>query len=140
MGLFIRVDGKNQWRGKDHISFRAGENDNPEMAEAGISCYDLRDPIFGIEQLYHYWFRFCLADLSSFKDSQITIFEGEHTGEYGTDNEDLAECNYTVAELNAYDFFKVIQDAKEKYKWEEITEDEYNQIIDKLIENIIVNI
>lgn len=140
MSLFIRVDGKNQWCGKDHVSFIGGENDNPEMKEAGISCYDLSDPVFGIEQLYHYWFHFCLADLSSFKDSQITIFEGEHTGEYGTDQEDLAECDYTVLELDAYEFFKTIQDAKEGCKWGEITEDEYNQVIDKLIKNIMVNI
>lgn len=137
MEKFIRVDVIGEWRGKDHNSFIGGHNDDETMAEGGISCYELddKDITQGIEKLYHYWFKFCMADLSDFYNSQITIFEGYHTGNYGCDDEDLATCEETLAELNAIEFFKNVIELKELLEEEEIDEEEYEKKLEDLVRN-----
>ena len=132
MEKFIRVDTIGQWRDTEHRSFIGGDCYDDKMSEKGISCYNLENIVEGIENLYHYWFKFCLADVSSFEGSQITIFEGEHTGEYGYDKEDLATCNKTLIEIPAHDIFSKIYEAYERLNCEEINEQEYKEILNGL--------
>ena len=132
MAKFIRVDTIGQWRDVEHKSFIGGDCYDDKMSEKGISCYELENIVEGVENLYHYWFKFCLADVSSFESSQITIFEGDHTGEYGDDEEDLAECEKTLSEINAAEFFRGIVEAKEQLDYEEINEEEYIKILNGL--------
>ena len=133
MAKFIRVDTIGQWRDAEHKSFIGGDCYDDKMSEKGISCYELENIVEGVENLYHYWFTFCLADVSSFESSQITVFQGDHTGEYGYDEEDLAECEKTLSAINATKFFRGIVEAKEQLDYEEINDEAYNKILEGLV-------
>lgn len=142
--LFIRMDQKGTWRGKEHRSCVAGSVFSTEETiwENGVSCYNLNNKIEAIENLYNYWAEIAMLRLEDFKNMQVTIFKGDHSG-YG---EDLANCTETIKEMDAYEFMKKVYEAKNKLEglyqnddgeYEEITKEEYDQILESLINDLL---
>lgn len=139
MEKFIRIDTIGEWRGKEHRSSLgglAGEWDNEiglSTWEDGISCFSLKNKAEGIENLRYYWMDYVgNKRISDYKNMQITIFEGEKIG-MGSDWEDIATCEKTLAELDAVEFMGKVFEAHERFEDEEITEEEYNKILENLI-------
>lgn len=134
MAKFIRIDMKGHWRGTEHASSlngMAGEWENDW--EEGISSYSLKDKAEAIENLREYWMDIAmLTKESDYNDMQITIFEGEKIGE-GSDYEDIATCENTVSEIEASEFMSKVLDAYEQLEDEDISEDEYNEILEGLV-------
>lgn len=149
MAKFIRLDKKGDWKGLEHRSSFLGsaltESEEDIMWENGISCYELSDLLDTVESLYKYWTEFASCTDDDFKKMQVTVFEGEHNGCFGTEGEDLATCKKTVSETEAYDFMNAIYELKEALDnyindWDEeepkITEEEYKESIIKLLASI----
>lgn len=158
MDKFIRLDQKGTWKGKNHISSFTeydglyneeldAENENLYgYLENGISCYKIyeNDKTSAIEELYRYWDEVANFNLNEYKNFQVTIFEGIKQDEWGSDSEDLAICKNTIKQLDAYEFMKTVAEAKEKVEgyfynketddFEKITEEEYRQILENLIQ------
>lgn len=143
---FIRLDMKGTWRGKEHRSCIAGSVFSTEETiwEDGISCYSLEDKVEAIENLHWYWTRIAMATLEDFKDMNVTIFEGYKLDTWGADGEDLANCIETIKEIDAYEFMRKVYEAKDKLEglyenengeYEEITEEEYREILESLIDD-----
>lgn len=143
---FIRLDMKGQWKGTEHRSSIAGSIFSTEKTiwEDGISCYNLNDKVDAIENLYYYWTRIAMATLDDFKNMQVTIFEGYKLDTWGADGEDLAICTETIKEIDAYEFMRKVYEAKDKLEglyenengeYEEITEEEYREILESLIDD-----
>ncbi|MEK4951895.1 hypothetical protein NST12_16510 [Bacillus sp. FSL W8-1127] len=139
MEKFIRIDLVGHWKGREHRSSQnglAGEWDHETKKsswEDGISCYSLKNKSEGIENLRQYWYdiaRFTTA--SRFEGMQVTIFEGKKIG-MGSDWEDIATCEKTIAELDAVEFMGKVFEAYERFEDEEITEEEYNKHLKNLI-------
>jgi len=149
---FIRIDKMGTWKGNNHISSFATydgtydnnlDNENTYgYMENGISCYRVDNNINeGIEDLYNYWNNvamWCTAE--EYKSFQVTIFEGEKVG-IGSDYEDIATCNKTLKEINAYDFMSKLFTYKEQFEafqeeWddeEQLTQEQYDVALKKLI-------
>lgn len=131
--LFIRLDMKGHWRGKDHVSSSQGMGDDfPELFHKGISCYSLKDQAYALDKLRWYWFQVAMIKEKELENMQVTIFEGEKVGE-GPDWEDLATCERTIKEFDAKDFMLRIQDAWEEKEWGgDLTEEEYQKFLNEL--------
>ena len=158
---FIRIDMKGHWRGTEHrssVQGRAGEctcdfwcwceeecycNKKCKCGgnwEAGISCYEIGDNIaVALENLREYWTGIASCDIEDFRNFQITIFEGELLPVKGSDWEDLATCERTLYELEAYPIMKAVIEAHERIctygdpDEDEITEEEYEDFLRGLI-------
>lgn len=130
---FIRLDVKGTWMGAEHVS-----STESGPSHAGISCYRLDDPVGGLESLWWYWVEYVNTWFrpSDYADKQITIFEGVLVGQ-GPDMEDLAKCYRTIAEFDALPFMEKIQSLKERLWDEEITSEEYNEELKKLLQGVI---
>lgn len=135
---FIRIDTKGEWLGQKHISSIAGLGKFADVEdvtwEEGISCYSLENQAEGIENLRKYWFEYLGNRLSDLEDMQVTIFEGDPVKEngmpvLGADGEDLAVCTKTIAEIDAVEFMKKVCEAYDKLIMEEITEEEYEELL-----------
>ncbi|MED0708667.1 hypothetical protein P4S91_10545 [Aneurinibacillus aneurinilyticus] len=151
MEKFIRLDMKGHWRGKEHCSsfqgiagdcWCEGECTCGGGWEDGISCYSLKYTADAVENLRAYWMGIARnTRVSDYENMQVTIFEGERVG-VGSDYEDLATCERTILEVDAVPFMKKVLDAYEAFKYpydtEEITEDEYNSILEKLVSELMV--
>lgn len=133
MKTFIRLDMKGQWRGKEHVSSVQGLGDEyVELFEEGISCYNLDDKAYALDNLREYWFDTASISESDLENMQVTIFEGRLIGQ-GSDWEDLAECERTIAEFEAKGFMMYIQNLWEQKEWEdELTEEEYEEKLNKI--------
>ena len=138
MEKFIRIDVKGEWMGTEHVSSLNGLADESQFEE-GISCYSLKNKIDALENLRYYWQEIAMLNLSDYERMQITIFEGEKIGE-GSDWEDLAICQRTVAELNAKPIMQQIYELYEEREVNEldedegITEDEYEQQLANILD------
>lgn len=137
---FIRIDMKGHWRGTEHRSSVQGLAEELGLWEQGISCYQIGDNIAeALENLREYWTDIASCRIEDFKDFQITIFEGELLPEKGSDWEDLATCERTLFELEAYPIMKAVIEAHERIctfgepDEDEITEEEYEEILSRLI-------
>ena len=130
---FIRIDWKGEWRGTEHNSFAVIPEE--EFAEDGISCYsiDRWGKADAIERLRWYLTNIVM-DISpeDYDNRQITIFDGYRIGE-GSDGEDLAKCEETVAEREAKPIMGEIFDLYDRYYIdEELTKDEYFAELEKI--------
>lgn len=135
---FIRIDMKGHWRGEKHKSSVMGLGlyaDVEDVSwEEGISCYRIDDISHALENLRYYWQEVAMLDAEDFKNMQITIFEGKLLPVWGSDGEDLATCEKTLFELDAYPIMKKLYEAYDRYRWEgEITEEEYLEELKRLI-------
>ena len=112
MEKFIRLDIKGTWKGVEHRSHFASYEyeEDDRYLENGISCYYAT--VNGIEDLFYYWTEHTSLSYEDLKNMQLTIFEGEYSG-IGSDGEELAWCKSTVKEIEAYDWYKAIEKAKE---------------------------
>lgn len=112
MERFIRLDKKGTWKGVEHRShFVAYEYEEDEKyLENGVSCY--KASIEGIEDLYRYANVNMSLSYEDLKEMQLTVFEGEYSGT-GSDGEEIALCKFTVKEIEAYNWYKSIEKAKE---------------------------
>ncbi len=134
MEKFIRIDVIGEWRGVEHRSSLNGLADESAF-ENGVSCYSLRRPAMAIENLRSYWVDNCNKDVASdYEGLQVTIFEGEKLEGVGADWEDIAGCNKTTAELDAVVFMSKVLDAHEQMEDGDISEDEYEEILEGLVE------
>jgi len=147
MTKFIRLDMNGHWKGTKHqssVQGRADEcycfdlgqdectcNDN-NFFEEGISCYVLNNQAQALELLRNYWYKISSNTIADYKNMQITVFEGERLESDGSDSEDMATCNKTIAEIPAYDIFLKIYEAREQLNWEEINEEKYEKILNGL--------
>lgn len=143
---FIRIDEKGHWRGTEHRSSVQGLADMCvcyetecicDHWEPGISCYQIGDDIAeALENLREYWEEhkgIGLVFIDWYKDLQITIFEGELLPVKGSDWEDLATCERTLFELEAYPIMKAVIEAHEKIRtYGEPDEDEVEEYKDFL--------
>lgn len=134
---FIRIDMKGSWRGKEHKS-AFGDRDWTNTEEEGVSCYSFENPVQGLEDLYDYWvIRVARCEIDDFKNMQITVFEGELLPECGSDGEELATCERTLLETEAYPIMKAIYDAREDcdidYNPSAEQEDQYEEVLRGLI-------
>lgn len=125
----IRIDQKGHWRGEEHKSSVMGMGyyeDVEDVAwEDGISCFKIEEGE-GIEELRAYWVdNNGNTNADDYDGLQVTIFEGEIIGT-GADMEDIAECEKTIAELDAVEFMEKVLDLHEQFEDDEITEEEYN--------------
>lgn len=152
MEKFIRLDQKGHWRGTEHRSMLADPtetyieyDDDGEFEvsggkwESGISCYHLGDDVaYAIDRLRWYWMNVAMMkDASDYAGMQVTIFEGERIGE-GSDGEDTATCSRTIAEFDAEPFMEqIIKTWKQMEYDEEIDEEEYKNILEKLIKELL---
>lgn len=133
MKKFIRLDMKGHWRGKEHVSSVMGMGEEFDMWEKGISCYELDDKAYALDQLRNYWFDMASITVEDLEGMQVTIFEGYKVDGMGGDWEDLAVCEKTLAEFDAKDFMLKIQELYELKEYdEEITEEEYEQRLNKI--------
>lgn len=137
---FIRLDIKGQWRGVEHQSrFVAWfETEDNRDLEDGISCYYAN--VEGIKDLWHYANKRMSLDEKDFKNMQLTIFEGNWSGK-GSDDEELAWCTKTIAEKDAYEWYKKMCIAYEKHEGDFFNEDldDYeNGISDEEYEKLII--
>ena len=128
MKKFIRLDMKGHWRGREHISSVQGMGEEyEELFEKGISCYCLDDQPLALDSLREYWFETASVTEKDLENMQVTIFEGYKVG-MGSDWEDLATCERTIAEFDAKDLMMHIQELWELKEWdEEISEEEYEE-------------
>lgn len=112
MERFIRLDKKGTWKGVEHRShFAAYEYEQDERyLENGVSCY--KASVEGIGNLFKYADVNMSLSYEDLKEMQLTVFDGEYSGT-GSDNEDLAWCKSTVKEIEAYDWYKTVEKAKE---------------------------
>jgi hypothetical protein len=67
---------------------------------------------------------------------QLTVFAGEYVG-WGTDAEDCATCEETLAELDAAEFYKMFLDLENRCFNDEITEDDIYEELARWIEGAI---
>ena len=131
MKRFIRFDVKGTWMGRDHIS-TAGDG---YYEEPGISCY--RFDAEGVKNLIRYWREYCSNyRVEDYVDMQLTVFAGEYVG-WGTDAEDCATCEETLAELDGAEFYKMFLNLENRWFNEEITEDGIYEELAKWIEEAI---
>lgn len=131
MAKFIRLDVKSEWRGVGHKSSLSGLADEEEdLFEDGISCYQIDgDEAEAVENLRQYWQDNAMMGLEDYKRMQVTVFEGEGIG-VGSDYEDIATCKRTIVEAEAKPFMEKVYEAYDQYEYEEeITEEEYNEIL-----------
>lgn len=138
MKRFVRLDVKGTWKGVGHRS-SVGSNYEEEQWEDGISSYNLHDVADALNSLRAYWFDEACFTTDSFKDMQVTIFEGELVGQ-GASWEDLATCERTIKEFDAYPLMVAIKKAHDRFtgyceEGEEISEDEYNDILIQIYDN-----
>ncbi len=122
MAKFIRLDQKGEWRGSEHRSSMLGLAEEWLNCgfENGVSCYELTDQAEALDELRKYWT--VIATTTDFTSFQVTIFEGEKTGE-GPDYEDIALPEKTLYEGEAQplmqkiiDLEDMFYDDEEKYK------------------------
>lgn len=143
MEKFIRLDIKGTWKGTEHQSRTASwfYEEDDRYLENGISCYYAN--VNGIEDLFYYWSEHTNLSYKDLKKRQLTVFEGQHSGT-GRDMEELAWCESTIKELEAYDWYKSIEKAKEMADIDEdgeyydndkddyfkgLTQEEYEEVI-----------
>src|SRR5690606_4601418 len=138
---FIRIDTKGEWLGKHHKSSIGGLGKFADVEdvtwEKGISCYSLEDQAEGIENLRQYWLEHLGNRLDDLEGMQITIFEGDLVKENDmhvlcADGEDLAVCTKTIAEIDEVEFMKKVYGAYDKLIMEEITEEEYEKLLNEM--------
>lgn len=130
MAKFIRIDMKGHWRGTEHKSSLSGVEEHG-VWEEGISCYSFE---FGqadaLKDLLWYWTNIAgNTRPEDYADMQITIFEGEELDAEGSDGEQMAICTRTIAELEAQPIMEKILEPYFKADWEEITEEELDEIL-----------
>ena len=136
MMLFIRLDMKGHWRGREHRSSQLGLGDEfPGLWENGVSCYSLDDPAWALDRLRWYWYTVAMIRDDDLDRFQITIFRGKKVGE-GSDGEDLATVDETIAEMPA-DVLADINDLYWAHYWNEIAEQEYFQRLNELFQSIM---
>src|SRR5690606_15601884 len=92
--------------------------------EKGISCYCLDDQAYALDSLREYWFDIACIRKKDLEKMQVTIFEGYKIG-MGSDWEDIATCERTLAELYAFELMMYILELWELKAREEITDKEY---------------
>lgn len=136
----IRIDQVGHWRGSEHRSSVMGmgyfEDVEDVQWEDGISCYRVENGE-GVEELRAYWVENNgNTDAQSYEGFQVTIFEGEIVGT-GADFEELADCKETLAEVDAVEFMGEVLDLHEKFEDDEISEDEYFEELNNLINKAI---
>ncbi|MGM9543801.1 MAG: hypothetical protein ACI3T9_02330 [Romboutsia timonensis] len=150
MSTFIRLDAKGTFKGVNHRSSFGGSAltmaDDEIIWENGISCYEVCDNGFNaVESLYEYWTEVASCSDDDFKLMQLTIFEGTHNGEFGSDGEDLASCKKVISETDALEFMNAIyeyREALDNYEndWDEdepkLTQEEYENKIVELLASV----
>lgn len=132
--LFIRLDRKGEWLGTEHQSRVAG---NEEILENGISCFELEDKVCATEELSSYWNYNVGLNIDEYECMQVTIFKGEKIKEWGSDEECLANCIETVAEKEAKPFMEELEKIEDEFDYDEITQEEYQDKIEILIDNLL---
>lgn len=133
---FIRIDKKGHWRGTEHRSSLLGMGDEDDsLFEDGVSCYLLKGGE-DIERLRDYWDRIASCRKpEDFTGMQITIFRGILLEKCGSDWEELAICEETIAVLDAVEIMSQVINLHDLYLDEEINEEEY---YDKLFDLVSV--
>ena len=130
---FIRIDWKGEWRGEEHNSFAVLPEE--EFAEAGISCYRITrwGKADAIERLRGYLMDIVMDNRPEDYDKrQITIFDGYRIGE-GSDHEDIALCEKTIAEIEARPVMEKVFELYDRYDIEEeLTGQEYMTELEKI--------
>ena len=127
MKKFIRLDMKGHWRGREHISSVQGMGEEYGTWEKGISCYCLDDQAYALDSLREYWFETASIREKDLESMQVTIFEGYKIG-MGSDWEDIATCERTIAEFEAKELMLYIKELWELKEWDqEISEEEYEE-------------
>lgn len=151
--LFIRIDKKGHWRGRDHVSSIQGQAGEcvcfedqcicgaDESWESGISCYRFDDsnPADAFRELLEYWTKIASCKrVEDYSDLQITIFSGELTGT-GSDGEDTATCEKTIVEIEAKPVMEKILEEfyDEKYCGEKEDTEKFEKTINEL--NLLKN-
>lgn len=131
MKKFIRLDTVGEWRGTEHVSSVGVSSFVPghESFEKGVSCYRLDNQAEALKSLFDYWTGIVMLDnADDYNDMQITIFEGELIGE-GSDYEDIATCERTLAEIDAKPIMKVALEAYFEEKYGDMDEEELDEIL-----------
>jgi len=132
---FIRIDWKGEWKGEEHKSSAVLPEDEGGIAEGGISCYsiDRWGKADAIERLRWYFANIVMdTNPEDYSSRQITIFDGYKVGE-GSEYEDIARCEITLAEIEAKPIMEQIFDLYDRYYIdEELTKDEYFAELEKI--------
>jgi hypothetical protein len=119
---FIRLDMEGNWKGKEHCSTFAMDPEywgDDTQWEAGISCYNLRDTGFAIENLRYYW-----EEIAQMKGNYtspvrmfVTVFRGYKLDKVGHEMEDMAICEETLLHFPAQEFMNEVIAAYERYEY-----------------------
>ncbi|HSH24975.1 MAG TPA: hypothetical protein VLA13_05500 [Massilibacterium sp.] len=126
---FIRIDTKGEWMGTEHKSSLAGVEEHG-VWEEGISCYDLEDQAEALKELLDYWTDIAMmTDAKDYANMQITIFEGEELEDQGSDWEQMAVCERTIAEIEAQPIMEKILEPYLEEQFGNISIDELEEVL-----------
>lgn len=133
MQRYIRLDVKGTWKGNEHQSRFASwyYEEDDKYLENGVSCYRL--DVDGFKDLMNYSVNnMSITTNEDIDRMQVTVFEGEWSGK-GSDGEELAWCKKTISETEYRKISDKYDELVEALEDEEITNDEFDNRIKKII-------